>query len=323
MMSKDLNKKIKRALTRFSFHFFMFFFKIFPYWFISAISNGLLAITYLILKRMRKVAMETLNIALGKEKSQEELKSICKQCFYNLGKGFIELGFFVTHSVMITQKMTFAKNSRENLEAALKEGKGTIAVTAHFGNFSLMFACLSQMGYATNAIMRPSRDLKLEKPLEDLRNGVGLKTIYTVPRIQCVGQTLRALRANEIVFIPMDQNNGSKAGVFVDFFGKSAGTASGPAIFAMRTGSVILPIFTIRTGQDTHEIVVEPHFYLEQKATDEETVQYNIQKITSIIEGYIRKYPQEWGWMHRRWKSQVKSSQENMIKEQVSAGEII
>ena len=106
----------------------------------------------------------------------------------------------------------------------------------------------------------------------------------------------------------MDQNNVSKAGVFVEFFGRPSGTASGPAIFAMRTGSPILPIFTVRTGEDTHEVIVEPHFYLERKATDEETVQFNIQKITSIIEKYIRKYPQEWGWMHRRWKSQPKDA---------------
>ncbi len=303
-MSKDFNKQIKKDLARFSFYFFTTIFKILPYCVVSFISNGLVSIAYWILKRMRKHAMETLNTALGKERSPEELKKICKKCFYTLGNGFIELAYFVMHPKMITQKMTFRKGSKENLDAALKEGKGIIAVTAHFGNFSLMFAFLAQTGYPTNAIMRPSRDEKLEKPLEDLRTGVGLKTIYTMPRMQCVAQTLRTLRANEIVLIPMDQNNGSKAGVFVDFFGKPSGTASGPAIFAMRTGSPIVPIFTVRTGRDTHEVIVEPFFYLEPRATDEETVQHNIQKITTIIERYIRQYPEEWGWMHRRWKSQ-------------------
>lgn len=293
-------------MARYAFYFFTWLFKILPYGIVRAMTRGLLAVAFLTLKRMRKHAMETLTLALGKERSKIELKDICKQCFYNLGKGFIELSYYVFHPRMIIEKTSFQGDSRRNLDAALKEGKGVIAVTAHFGNFSLMFAYLAQMGYPVNAIMRPSRDEKLEKPLLELRNNVGLKTIHSYPRTTCVSSTLRALRANEIVIIPMDQNNGSKAGVFVEFFGRLSGTASGPVIFAMRTGSPILPIFTVRTGEDTHEIIVEPHFYLETKSSDEETVQYNIQKITSIIERYIRRYPQEWGWMHRRWKSQPK-----------------
>jgi len=305
-MNKDSNKKIKRALARYSFHFFTAIFRILPYWCVSLISRGLLVVAVWTLKRMRKHAMETLRMAFGKEKSEQELRVICKQCFFNLGKGFIELAYFVWHPKMFTKNISFRGNSRENLDAALKEGKGVIAVTAHFGNFSAMFAYLAQMGYPTNAIMRPSRDEKLEKPLLDLRNKIGLKTIHTNPRMACVSQSLRVLRANEILLIPLDQNNGSKAGVFVDFFGRPSGTASGPAIFAMRTGSPILPIFTVRTGKDTHEVIVEPYFYLETKSSEEETIKFNIQKITSIIERYIRKYPQEWGWMHRRWKSQPK-----------------
>jgi len=302
-MSKD-RKQLKKDMARFAFYFFTGIFRVLPYWLVSWMSSGLLAIAFLILKRMRKNAMETLTIAFGHEKSADELKQICRQCFYTLGKGFIELAYFVFHPKMITQKMTFRGDSKANLDAALKEGKGAMAVTAHFGNFSLMFAFLAQMGYPTNAIMRPSRDEKLEQPLEDLRTGVGLKTIYSSPKMACVSQTIRALRNNEIVLVPMDQNHGSKAGVFVEFFGRPSGTASGPAIFAMRTGAPIVPIFTVRTGKDTHEVIVEPHFFLEQKATDDETVQHNIQKITTIIEKYIRQYPAEWGWMHRRWKSQ-------------------
>ncbi len=314
-MSKEFRRQFKMAMARFAFYFFTGLFNILPYFMVRFIAKFLLPTAFWMLKRMRKHAMETLQIALGEEKSPEELRVICKKCFYNLGRGFVELAYCIVHPKRIVTNMKFQGNSKENLEAALKEGKGVIAVTAHFGNFSLMFAFLAQMGFPTNAIMRPSRDEKLEKPLNALRNNVGIKTILTVPRNACVSQTIKALRANEIVIIPMDQNNGSKAGVFVNFFNRPAGTASGPVIFAMRTGSPIVPIFTIRTGEDTHEVIVEPHFYLETKATDEETVQFNIQKITTIIERYIRKYPEEWGWMHRRWKSQP--------PKQVASGELV
>ncbi len=305
-MNKDLNKKIKRVLARFTFYFFTGLFKILPYWFVRLMTRGILAIGFFILKRMRKFAMETLTTALGKEKSRSELEAICKECFYNLGRGAIELAYFTSHPAMITQKVSFQGRSQEYLEAALKEGKGVIALTAHFGNFPLMLSYLAQRGYPTNAIIRPSRDEKIEKHFLAMRSRLGLKTVHSYPRDECVNQSLRVLRANELLFIPLDQNNGSKAGVVVEFFGQPAGTASGPAIFAMRTGSPILPVFTVRTGEDTHAIIIEPHFYLENKSSDDETVQYNIQKITSIIERYIRQYPTQWGWMHRRWKSQSK-----------------
>ena len=71
----------------------------------------------------------------------------------------------------------------------------------------------------------------------------------------------------------------------------------------MRTHSPILPMFTVRDGKDSHKIMIEPHFYLEIRPTEEETLQFNVQRITNIIEKYIRQYPAEWGWMNKRWKS--------------------
>jgi len=145
--------------------------------------------------------------------------------------------------------------------------------------------------------------ISIEKHFQTLRSKTGIKTILSYPRETCVRRSFKALRAKEIIIILMDQNTGSKSGVFVDFFGQKAGTPIGAVVFAMRTGSPILPMFTVRDGKDSHKIIIEPHFYLEKKSTDEETLQHNVQKITTIIEGYVRKYPTEWVWMHQRWKS--------------------
>jgi len=307
-MFKDVKKKIERTFVRWFFYFFSWLFKTLPYPVIKAISGGLLATVYFVLRRMRKVAMNTLEIAFGKEKSQAELKKICKDCFYNAGHGVIELGVFMARPSLIKETFSFEGNSRENLDAAFKEGHGVIGISAHFGNFPLMLLYLAQMGYPINAIIRPSRDEIIEKDFEAARSRLGLKTVHSYPREACVAQSLKVLRDKELLVVLMDQNTGSKSGVYVDFFGQKAGTATGPIIFAMRTGAPLLPIFTLRNGKsDRHTLVIEKHFYLEQKATDEETIQYNVQKLTNIIEGYIRKYPPEWGWMHRRWKSRPKS----------------
>jgi KDO2-lipid IV(A) lauroyltransferase len=307
-MVKDLKKKFERTLVRLAYYFFTWLFSILPYSVIKSISGGLLTIAFFFLRRMRSAAMNTLEIAFGKEKSKEELEKICSDCFNNAGRGVIEVGAFMARPAMIKETFSFEGDSRENLESALKEGKGVIGISAHFGNFPLMLLYLAQMGFPTNAIIRPSRDEIVEKDFQAARSRLGLKTVHSYPREACVSQSLKALRDQELLIVLMDQNTGSKSGVYVDFFGQKAGTATGPIIFAMRTGAPLLPIFTLRQGNsDRHTLVIEKHFYLEQKATDEETIQHNVQKLTNIIEGYIRKYPSEWGWMHRRWKSRPKS----------------
>jgi KDO2-lipid IV(A) lauroyltransferase len=118
-----------------------------------------------------------------------------------------------------------------------------------------------------------------------------------------VNSTIQALRNNEIVFIPIDQNFGT-AGVFVNFFGRQAATATGPVIFAQRTKAALVPCFILRQKDDRHKIIFEAAIDLQEGKTPEETILINIQRLTDIIESYIRKYPAEWGWIHRRWKSQ-------------------
>ena len=118
--------------------------------------------------------------------------------------------------------------------------------------------------------------------------------------------SIRTLRNNGLLFIPLDQNFGT-GGIFVNFFGRQAATATGPIVLAQRTQAAILPCFIIRQEDDTHKVVFEPSVTLEEGESGRETLSINIQKLTDIIESYIRRYPAQWGWIHRRWKSKPKS----------------
>jgi Kdo2-lipid IVA lauroyltransferase/acyltransferase len=307
-MNKDALKKMKRALARWAFYFFFWLFGRLPYGLVKAMSDSLIFMAFLLVKKMRKIAKESLTIAFGKEKTEAEIDAIIRRCFFNLGRCGIEMLYFTQRPAMITEKLSFAPGARDRLEEALKQGKGVIAVTAHFGNFPLMLLFFAQMGYKTNAIIRPARDEKIEKTFQAMRTKLGLNTIYSYPRVECVKESLKALRQNEIVCIPLDQNFGT-GGVYVDFFGQRAATATGTVIFAMRTGAVILPVFIARSEGDNHTIMAEPYFELEYKDQDQATIEHNVAKITKIIEGYVRKFPYEWGWMHRRWKSKQKEGE--------------
>ena len=302
MSFQDRLKIFKRDTARRGLFATNWLFNRLPYVVVRFLTAGFIAIGYVFVVKQKRVAKESLEIAFGKEKSVQEVKKISRKCFWNFGQGIIELIYFMGHPFLIKEKVTI--EGREHLDKALKEGKGVIAVSAHFGNFPVMLLYLAQLGYKTNAIIRKTRDETIEKFFLEQRSALGLNTVYSHPRTECVNTSIKVLRDNQLLFIPLDQNFGSSGGVFVDFFGQKAATATGPIIFAKRTGAPLLPMFIIRGKGDTHKIIVEPPMSLDQLPDDDEMILTNTAKITAIIERYVRQYPEEWGWMHRRWKTQ-------------------
>ncbi len=251
--------------------------------------------------KLRKTALENLNLAFGREKLTWEKEKIARDCFIFMAKSAMELLFLVDRPNLLKKRVEIVGG--RNLDNALSKGKGVILVSAHFGSFPLLMARLALANYQVTGIMRQMRDNRVEQFFFVKRDRVKIKTIYTQPRNTCVSKTLETLRKNEIVFILLDQNFGT-GGIFVDFFGRKAATATGPVVFAQRTKAALLPCFIIRQKDDTHKIIFEPAMQLEEAGNSEETVLINVQKLTNIIESYIRKYPAEWSWIHRRWKTQ-------------------
>jgi len=300
MDSKKIRKSISRFFSWLGLTSCSLIIKVTPRAWLYGFAKHIAALGYTIARKQRKIALESLAIAFGSAKSKQEIGQIAKDCFIFMAKAGVEIMFLMDRPQLLKKAVKIV--GRENLDAALSRGKGVILVSAHFGNFPLMLSRLSLEGYKTAGIMRPMRDGRVEKIFLAKRKKVGIKTIYSQPRTTCVNQTLEALRNNELVFLPLDQNFGT-GGVFVDFFGKKAATASGPVVLAQRTKATILPCFILRQKDDTHKIIFEPPLNIETGKTSQETVIINIQRLTNIIESYIRRYPAEWGWVHRRWKS--------------------
>lgn len=300
MGSKKIRQSISRYLGWLGLLFSSLIIKFVPGWGLYGFARNIAGLGYLIARKQRKIAQDTLNIAFGKEKSRRQLEQIVRDCFTFMAKSGLELMFLMDRPELLKKRVEFV--GKASLDNALSKGKGVILVSAHFGNFPLMLAKLALSGYKTSGIMRYMRDARAEKIFMQKRTQLGIKTIYSQPRGVCVEETIKALRNNELVFIPLDQNFGT-GGVFVDFFGRKAATATGPVVLAMRTKATILPCFIIRQNDDSHKIIFEEPLILEEAGTSEETIVKNIQRLTNIIEAYIRKYPAEWGWIHRRWKS--------------------
>jgi len=300
MDTKKIRKSIGQYFGWLGLNFVFLLTKIIPGSWVYAIAQGMARFGYLVARKQRNIALDSLSIAFGGEKSKEEIEKIARDCFTFMAKAGFELMFLMDRPKLLRERVSFV--GRENLDKALSKGNGVILVSAHFGNFPLLMAKLSLEGYNIGGIMRPMRDRLAEGMFMAKRNKMGVKTIYSQPRKECVMESIRSLRNNEIVFIPIDQNFGT-GGVFVDFFGRKAATATGPVILAQRTKAAVLPCFIVRQKDDTHKIIFEPALELRKGGTEEEAVVANIQHLTTIIETYIRRYPAEWGWIHRRWKS--------------------
>ncbi|MCK5579989.1 MAG: hypothetical protein KAJ18_01805, partial [Candidatus Omnitrophica bacterium] len=213
MISKQRKKHIRRAFARHGMFFGYWLVGVLPFCFVKIVLKGLLAIVFYFAKRLRKITRESLMIAFGEQKNEEEIQKITHGCFAAIGKNIIELMYYLHHPARAPKIFSF--EGREHLDQALAQGKGVIAVTAHFGNFPLMLLDLAQEGYKINVIMREARDKKVAKYILKIMSDRMVHTIHTKPRRKCVMEAFRTLRNNEILFILMDQHFGSDGGVFV------------------------------------------------------------------------------------------------------------
>ncbi len=302
---KKIRKNIDYLSAWFGLAFCSFMVKFVPQQLLYDFAQLLGSMGYIIANKQRKIALESLGIAFGNEKSGRQIRRIAKDCFIGMAKAGVELLFLMERPNLLRERVQIA--GEENLRAALSKGKGIILVSAHFGNFPLMLVKLKLEGYDVAGLMRPMRDSRVERFFMEKRVRFGIKVIYSIPRRECVENSLKALRNNELIFIPLDQNFGT-GGVFVDFFAKKAATATGPVVLGRRTGAAILPCFIVRQDDNTHKIIFEPELELEDGKDEQEGIVMNVQKITNIIESYIRRYPGQWGWIHKRWKSTPPSS---------------
>lgn len=278
--------------------------KYLPLKLLYALGDNFAILGYRVAVKQRRIALDSLSIAFGKEKTPAQIRNIALDCFRYMGKGGLELIYFLENPKVLRKRVSII--GKEHLDQALAAGKGVILVSAHFGSFPVMLSKLSLEGYPVSGVMRYMRDEKAEQLFYKKRTEVGIKTIYSKPQRECTEKCLKALRKNELLFLLTDQNFGSGSGVFVDFFGTKAATAPGPVVLAMRTKAAIIPCFIVRKPDETHAIIIEREIKLEEGADYDDLLQRNVQRLTDIIERYIRKYPAEWGWIHRRWKSRPK-----------------
>jgi KDO2-lipid IV(A) lauroyltransferase len=256
-------------------------------------------IVYAVHGRLRRVGMRNLQMAFP-EMTRHERARILRGVFTSFGRQAAEVCLFPRYTrENVSQVVVY--DGFENFERALARGKGVLFLTGHLGGWELSAFAHSLYGYPLNVVMRPLDNVYLDRLTREYRTMHGNKM---VDKDDFVRGLLSAMKAGQTVGILMDTNMTPPQGVFVDFFGIPACTASGLARIALRTDAVVVPGFTIwDTVLRKYRLRFDPAVELIRTGNDEADAIANTALFTKIIEGYVRRYPDQWLWVHRRWKT--------------------
>jgi KDO2-lipid IV(A) lauroyltransferase len=256
-------------------------------------------IIYWLHVRLRRVGMRNLALAFP-EKTRRARARILHGVFTSLGRQLAEVCLFPKYTLENVGKVV-VYDGFENFERALARGKGVLFLTAHLGAWELSAFTHSLYGHPLRIVMRPLDNVYLDRLMRRYRTMHGNSTL---DKDDFVRGLLSAMKAGETVGILMDTNMTPPQGVFADFFGIPACTASGLARIALRTDAAVVPGFTIwDPGLRKYRLRFDPALKLIRTGNDDADVLANTALFTKVIEDYVRKYTDQWLWVHRRWKT--------------------
>ncbi|HEX3436296.1 MAG TPA: lysophospholipid acyltransferase family protein [Pseudacidobacterium sp.] len=257
------------------------------------------AIAFHAVSGLRKTGLKNLELAFP-EKSLEERQQILQKLYRNLGWQLAEFCQMPSYTRENTQSF-IRYDGLENYLAARAKGKGVLIVTGHLGAWELSSFYHSLMGYPMSMVIRRLDNARVDSLVNGIRCLHGNRVLH---KDDFARGLLAAMRHGETVGILMDTNMTPPQGVFVPFFGKQACTASGLARVALRTGAAVLPGFMLWEASEQKYVL---HFGEEIEMTctgdDDADAITNTARCTAAIEAYVRRYPDQWLWVHRRWKT--------------------
>ena len=252
--------------------------------------------SYYLVPLRKRTALNNLRIAFP-EKSWRQRRRICRRTFANFGQTFFEfLRSPVRSPEELNQRVIF--HGRALLYQAQQSQRGTLLLTGHFGNWEIMAAAICNLGFPITVIGKRQRNRLADELINSYRRGVGIET---VPLGMGLRQFLRALKQNKFVAILADQD-AHREGVFVDFFNRPSATAPGVALLSLKTGAQIIFGTCVIGKKGRYTVYLEP-IPSDGLSDDEQGIRELTQRHARRLEQQIRRWPDHWFWMHKRWKT--------------------
>jgi len=264
-----------------------------------AVGIGVGRVTYLLHGKLRRVGMRNLGMVFP-ENSTRERRKILRGVFTSLGRQLAEVCLFPRYTCENVSRVVIY-DGYENFQQAAQRGKGVLFLTGHLGGWELSAFAHALYGHPLHFVMRPLDNPYLDRMVRDYRTMHGNIPIL---KDDPVRELLRAMKEGATVGILMDTNMMPPQGVFVNFFAIPACTPSGLARIALRTDAAVVPGFTVwDPALRKYRLRFDPALELVRSGDNEADILANTQLFTDVIEHFVRRYPDQWLWVHRRWKT--------------------
>ncbi|MDF1526229.1 MAG: lysophospholipid acyltransferase family protein [bacterium] len=256
------------------------------------------SMAYYLAPRRRNLALENLTMALGESLSEKEIRTTALASFRFLGMNILEF-FNLSRATPEEMKRLTSVEGEEHLIEALASGKGALILTAHLGSWDMLGAGLAARGYPVALITKVSRSEAVNRIWMGYREKAGIKLFMGRGTMK---ESLRHLKNGGMVGLVQDQNARRREGVFVPFFGREACTITSLALLARRTGAPVVPLYSYRDG-NIHRIVIEKIMLHDNIADTDTDLLERTRSYTQWTEKIVRLHPQQWTWLHDRWKT--------------------
>jgi KDO2-lipid IV(A) lauroyltransferase len=293
-------KKPYRFLLYLAFRLFTSFISVLPRPWALAAARLAGRLGFKTILRQRRKTLENLRFAYGTQKSEEELKRLGEKVFENLALTGAEVLQFPRLNREKVEAWVDAQEAMKLYDQILAEGKGLISMTAHIGNWELLAGIFGIKGYEGGVLARRIYYEPYNRWIVGLRQAMKVPTIY---RDDSSREILKLLQRNQIVGLLPDQDMDSMKGIFVPFFGRPAYTIVAPARLALASGAPMVPNFLIRVPGNKYKIVVGEVIRPDLKKNRDEATNEMTAEWMRQFEKVIRQYPEQWAWMHNRWKT--------------------
>jgi len=266
--------------------------------------------TYHAARIRRDVAWENLRRSLGSELPEKELKRILRESYVSIGMTFIEMLLIPELSGRLSEVVDISEISV--LRRAFERGKGVMLISGHFGSWELNGASIGRAGFPLTVVAKRQSNPFVDAWIQHNRESMNMRIIAPGASVKHI---IRALKNGEAVGLISDQDAGAR-GIFVNFFGRPASTPRGGAELALKYGLPVVVSMTARTGPGKYR-----SFFQEIEVLENDTVASLTQRYTAVMEKIIRKHPEQYFWMHRRWKTRTRQAKENSEQAADAGGE--
>ena len=299
METRLLRKEIKYTSLYYFIRFLIFASNLVPRQGWLGFCGFLGRVAYLFSPKPRNLALVHIRLAYGREKSTREIVDLTKEMFVMLGKNAGDILRSLKVKTLADLEKFLTTTGLEHYERAFAKGKGVMFLTSHLGAFDLQITNMALRGLKPNIIGTALKDERLNELLWQYRNAFGA---IAIERGKESVRLFKVLKSGGSIAILIDQDTKVKSR-FVNFFGMKAATPIGATILALRTGAAVVPTYIYLDERGRQQMHILPEISLVHTGDEETDLIVNTQLFTDFTEKIVREHPEQWVWMHERWKT--------------------